>query len=377
MTATEEEGRTRLRSRLVALTRDLMLIPSIPSRGEDLQRCYEFVKNHLEAVEGVAIREYEHRGHRSLLAVPAGCEEPAILMCAHLDVITHPDLSVYRSEVREGRIYGPGAGDMKGALAILLELFRAVQQRSPGAPLGLAVTSDEETGGEFGMGYFFREAGLRCGMALIPDGGSPGEVTVEEKGILHLDVFCSGVDGHAARPWLAENAVEKMIDCLARVRSFFAGLEEPDSRWHPTCSITRISTANQTINRIPAHAKAVLDIRFPSPHTVSSILAGVKEALGEAAEAQVIISAEATRLEPDPLYLEVTAQVTGTPARLIRDDGGSDARFVSACGIPVMMSRPLVGNLHAKNEWIDIDSMLAFYEIYQTYLGKRLFGEKA
>lgn len=372
MTAIDRDDVSRLRGRLVALTRDLMLIPSIPSRPDDMRRCYDFVKNHLEAIDGTRIREFEHNGHWSLVAAPEGCDRPEILMCAHCDVISHPDLAVYRSQLVEGRVYGPGSGDMKGALAILLELFREIQGRHPGTSLGLAVTSDEETGGESGMGYLFGEAGFRCGQALVPDGGSLTSVTVEEKGILHLTLTSEGRDGHAARPWLADNAIEKMIDGLHRVRSFFDSLKVAGTRWHPTCSLTRFSTRNETINRIPAHAKAILDIRFPAPHTVASILEGVKAALGGSAETEVIISAEATSLDPDPLFVEVTTEIAGEPARLIRDDGGSDARFISACGIPVMMSRPLVGNLHGKDEWIDIESMIVFYRIYETYVKRKL-----
>ncbi len=365
----------RVRERLVALTRDLMLAPSIPSRPEDVRRCYDQVKNHLEAVAGTVVREFEKEGFPSLVAAPEGCEEPVVLMCAHLDVISHPDLAAYRSQVREGRIWGPGSGDMKGALAILLEIYRAIQRRKPGAPVGVAVTSDEETGGAFGMGFLFGEAGIRCGLALIPDGGSLDEVTVEEKGILHLRVSCRGKAGHAARPWLAENAVERLMDGLARVRGFFGDFAEEgmaEENWRPTCAVTLIGTNNQTVNRIPSLAEATLDIRFPGPHSVDSVLAEVRRALGEGIASEVVISAEATRLAPDALFLEVAEEVLGRPVKLIRDDGGSDARFVAAHGIPVIMSRPLVGNLHARDEWIDIDSMLRFYRIYEEYLARKL-----
>jgi len=110
----------RIRRRIVALTRDLILIPSIPSRPEDRRRCYEFVKNHLEAENGVEIYEYEDRGIPSLVATARGCREPDILMCAHLDVITHPDIGFYRSEIRDGRIIGPGAGDSSRCLVSCL-----------------------------------------------------------------------------------------------------------------------------------------------------------------------------------------------------------------------------------------------------------------
>jgi len=55
-----------------------------------------------------------------------------------------------------------------------------------------------------------------------------------------------------------------------------------------------------------------------------------------------------------------------------RECGGSDARFLCRHDIPVLMSRPLVGNLHAADEWIDIASMVQFHRIIARYLEERL-----
>jgi len=361
-----------IKERLVALTRDLMLIPSIPSRPEERARCYAFIKNHLESLDSIEIREFEDRGFPSLVAVPARCKNPDILMCGHLDVITHPDISVYTSRIGEGRICGPGSGDMKGSLAILLEIFRQVHTLKPNASLGIAVTSDEETGGESGIGFLVKKKGISCKAALIPDGGSLDKITVEEKGILHLKVTCGGRTAHAARPWLGNNPIEHLCEKLGRLGAYFEGLKEGDGHWYPTCSVTIISTENQTINRIPKEAEAVLDIRFPPPHNVKGLLKMIGEVLGPEIAVEVIISAEPAHLSPDGLYQSITAEVTGKQPELIKDDGGSDARFFAAKGIPVMMSRPLVGNLHSEDEWIDIESMLQFYRIYEQYLLQKL-----
>jgi len=360
-----------LRDRLVAMTRDLILIPSIPSRPDDRRRCYEFLKNHLEGVEGVRVEDHEEAGHPSLVALPHDLREPEVLMCAHLDVITHPDIGFYRSELRDGRIIGPGAGDMKGTLAILLDVFREMHGRHPGVPLGLAITSDEETGGEHGIGYLFGKGGWRCGTAMIPDGGSLLDVTVEEKGIIHLRARCRGHSAHAARPWLGDNPIPRLLSRLEILRRWFEEKQEPEGHWFPTCATTVIGTENETVNRIPTEAHAVLDIRFPPPHTVASLLDQVRTILGAEVETEVIIQAEATHLQPDPLYLRVTEEISGATARLVRDCGGSDARFVCRHGIPVLMSRPLVGNLHAEDEWIEVASMVQFHHIYRRYLERR------
>ena len=84
------------------------------------------------------------------------------------------------------------------------------------------------------------------------------------------------------------------------------------------------------------------------------------------------MSAEATRFTPDPLYLSVSEEITGKPTLQKKEDGGSDARFIGHHNIPVIVSRPIVGELHSLDEWIDISSMETFYHIYERYLERKL-----
>ncbi len=363
-----------LKQRLISLTRDLMLMPGGAARPDERRRCYEFIRNHLDALESVEIHEYEHNGIPSLVARPPGTEKPEVLLCGHLDVVDHADEERYHSRVRDGRIHGPGAGDMKGPLAIMMELFHRVHTAYPSASLGMAVTADEETGGESGTGYLFGPVALRCGLAMIPDGGSLNRITIEEKGILHLRVNCRGRPGHAARPWMGTNPVEILVRHLVRLQERFASRWPPGDgeHWHPTCAVTRIGTPNRTVNAIPAEADATLDIRFPAPHTADEMLAFAGETLGREVDINTLVSAEATHLAPDETYRGITETVTGRPAVFVRGHGGSDARFICRHGIPVLMSRPLMGDLHTPDEWIDTASMVQFYHIYEQYLWRKL-----
>jgi succinyl-diaminopimelate desuccinylase len=326
----------------------------------------------VEALGNVSLQEYRRDGIPSLLVLPNHTETPEVLLCGHLDVISHPDIQVYRSHVADGRIYGPGAGDMKGPLAILLEIFRAFHSRYTEASVGLLVTSDEESGGMHGVRYLFDEVGLRCGVAMIPDGGSLNEVTVEEKGVAHVSLHIHGHAAHAARPWLGTNALEHLSDRLVALRRHFEGFRSGEDHWYPTCSLTILKTPNDTANRVPAEAEAVIDVRFPPPYTVEKILAEIGGVLGPDIEVRALLSAEPVHLSPDPLYLAVTEEITGEPATLVREPGGSDGRFICPYGIPVLMSRPRVGEVHAEDEWIDVDSMVTFYRIYERYLERKL-----
>ncbi|MBO1224676.1 MAG: M20/M25/M40 family metallo-hydrolase [Candidatus Scalindua sediminis] len=361
-----------LQRRLVALTRDLILIPSDASHPEDITRCFEFIINHVESIDNITVKKYCHCDVPSLVALPKNVRKPKVLLCGHLDVITHSDVQRYRSHIADGRIYGPGSADMKGPLAILLEIFRNLHTQYENLPLGLVITSDEERGGESGIRFLFDEIGLRCDVAMIPDGGSLNEIIVEEKGILHLKIQCHGHSAHAARPWLGNNPLERLVDAASRLRNNFESLKQDEDHWYPTCVLTNIRTPNQSINRIPSEAEGTLDIRFPAPYNVNEMLNHVCKILGEGIDIHTLISAEPTRLSPDSLYLSVTEEITGKPANLGKEDGGSDARFVGRLNIPVIVSRPIVGELHSEREWIDISTMETFYCIYELYLKRKL-----
>lgn len=366
-----------LASRLTALTRDLILIPTTDSRPAERERCFEFIQNHLDGVDGIQLTYHESNGYRSLLAGPESLGLPEILLCGHIDVIEHPDPDSYHSVIREGRIYGPGAGDMKGADAIMMELFRTLHIKHPGISLGLALTSDEERGGTDGVRFLLEEVGLRAGIVIVPDGGSLNEVTIEEKGVLHLQVIRTGHSAHGARPWLGTNALELLLDRINELRNYFAGnwpidREADHGHWYPTCSLNIVETPNASPNRIPSEASVTLDIRFPPPHTVGAMLDNIASILGPDCYLKPLMTAEPCHLAPDPLFCEITETVTGHPVKLIRAAGASDSRFFRRADIPVNLSRPLVGNLHGEDEWLDIESMVTYYQICERYIEQKL-----
>jgi len=369
------QNQHRLREQLIQFTRDLVMIESTNDRPEERRRCFYLIRNHLEEVPGIRLRMLEKNGYESLLAFPDQDEKPTVLLCGHLDVVHHPDPESYQSIVRDGRIYGPGAGDMKGQLAILIQLMRHLGREYPHISVGMAITSDEELGGENGVKFLVEEAGVSCGVAVIPDAGCLTDIIVEEKGILHLRIRSRGVSAHAARPWLGINALEHLTSDIGKIQAAFdklaPGSVDPDdwsTHWFPTCATTMLSTSNGSPNRIPEEASAVLDIRFTPPRTAEMVLEEVRSHLSEGVETEVIVSAEPTHLAPDELFVKITRDVTQTEPSLVRASGGSDGRFFFGRGIPVILSRPKVGNLHGRDEWIDIDSMVSYYQICREYV---------
>jgi succinyl-diaminopimelate desuccinylase len=364
-----------LRDRLVSMTRDLILIPSTGSQPDEIERCLSFLRTQLETVEGLRIDEHTCDGVPSLVAMARGVERPDVLLLGHLDVIEHPELPSYRSHIEDGRVYGPGAGDMKGALAIMVSLFIDLHDRHPDLSLGIALTSDEERGGHCGMRHLIEDVGLRCGMGILPDGGSLTEVAVAEKGLLHLRLRAHGHSGHAAYPWQSDNPVDRLLDGLQALRGRFRRLCDNGGadRWHPTCTITVVSTEGTTVNRIHDHADALLDVRFTPPWTLQSMLEEVRTTVAEwDLQPELLVGDEPTQLHVDDAYAQAAAAELGQPPQRIRVSGGSDARFLARAGIPTLVTRPDVGDLHGEREWIEIESMQVFYRILERYITQRL-----
>ena len=100
----------------------------------------------------------------------------------------------------------------------------------------------------------------------------------------------------------------------------------------------------------------------------------VRDSVGEGIDVEILVAAEPTHLAPDPLFLDVAQKHAGESITLVRASGGSDARFIAHGGMPVILSRPRVGNLHGLDEWIDIGSMSRFYQVCEEDVLRKLLS---
>lgn len=357
---------------LIDLLKDLILVRSTENNPEGLAHALRLIRSHIEDVPGVRVENHESGGLPSFVALPEGVDRADVMMVAHADVVEAPPEHFY-PKVEDGRLYGRGAGDMKGQIAILIELFRNVQEKRPGAPLGLMITTDEESGGENGVGYLMGEKGYRCNVAIIPDSGRIGEIVVTEKGLINGRIVAKGESGHSSRPWYGENAIHRLMRNAMRVVEHFDAMCDCKNgeHWHPTLSLNILHTENNTMNLVPDNAEVTADIRYTEDRTLDEMLDMVNGLLDECCEFVADVHAEPLHTEADPRFVEITERITGKAAKVTKEHGGSDGRYFTRLGIPVLMSRPEVGGLHSTHEWIDIASMVTWYQVVEAYLLER------
>lgn len=163
----------------------------------------------------------------NLLARVAGRgDAPPLLLYGHVDVVTTTDQAwdqpPFSGNLVDGEIWGRGALDMKGGVAMLLSAFLRthVEGPQPSGDLLLAILSDEENGGKFGARYLVEEhahlfAGVRHavgefgGFSMQVGGQRFYPIAVSERHICWLKATFHGPGGHGSRP-ISGGAMMKM-----------------------------------------------------------------------------------------------------------------------------------------------------------------------
>ena len=227
------------RDEIVAFTTEMIRIPTVNPPGEHYRDCAELIGRRLEAT-GLAVEYVEAEGrpeHTSEYprvnvvgrgAAPPG--GPRLHLNGHFDVVPPGDgwtVDQFAGAVRDGRIYGRGASDMKSGIAaavFALEALRRAGVELAGA-VDVSATVDEESGGFAGVAHLC-EAGIISSddtrYAIIPEPFGPARVCLGHRGVYWFDVIAHGHAAHGSMSHLGRSAIEDMGALLEAFRTRLA-----------------------------------------------------------------------------------------------------------------------------------------------------------
>src|SRR4051812_24116797 len=186
-------GETELAERLAARTLELVSVPS-ESRSEGA------LAAHVASVLRAGGASVEELGDSCLLAYPAQMR-PRVLLAGHLDTVPAQDNLPGRRTL--DRVFGLGASDMKGALALMIELVLA---RAPYA--ALFFPREELPSAESALTPLLARAPVDADFVVVME-PTDGELHAGCVGNINATWTFSGVSGHSARPWTADNAIHR------------------------------------------------------------------------------------------------------------------------------------------------------------------------
>lgn len=145
-----------------------------------------------------------------------GAEETLVIY-THLDVVPPGEgwsSGPFDLMVRDGRIYGRGVADSKGAVAALIAALRAVEACGRHRyNLEVLLTTDEEVGGYSGLCYFADEGLVRGEKMLCMDSFSD-DVIIGSNGVINWEATVRGRAAHSGASFLGENAIEKALPVI-------------------------------------------------------------------------------------------------------------------------------------------------------------------
>jgi succinyl-diaminopimelate desuccinylase len=250
-----------LAERLAKRTLELVDIPS-ESRHE------AEIREHLRAAVPAPYVEVYAGDEAFLWARERRPDVPLLVLAGHYDTVPAQDNVPGRLE--NGWVVGCGASDMKGGVAVALELVRELGTSEPGpVDVALLLFGREELPPSFNpLPALFDGCPLvhEAGLAVLLE---PTDLEIQAGcvGNITARVTFHGRSGHSARPWLADNAIHRAIDGLARVATHerrevvVAGLP-----FFEVVSVTGLQ-GGVADNVVPASAVATLNLRYPPDRT--------------------------------------------------------------------------------------------------------------
>lgn len=351
---------------IILLTEKLIRFPSMHANPKEILRCADFIEEYFNEI-GVACLRLDHGGVPSVAVLPeVGFAK--ILLMSHIDVVDAPE-DLFSPLIRDGKLYGRGSLDDKYAVALSMVLVKTHLDRLrengrdiADLPFGILITGDEEVGGRGGAKQALKE--IRTEFCIALDGGTVDKIVVKEKGILQLKLISTGRAAHGSRPWLGENAIEKLIDDVGRIKAFFSDTV-PDT-WQKTINFSMVQ-AGKSFNQVPDRAEAVFDIRYTDGEDPRELVHRIEEKV----QGELVVKA----LEPiffggDSPYLDLLLEVS-PESRTGFEHGASDARFLSDYGIPgVVWGADGDRSAHAVDEHVDIDSIARLANILTAFFDR-------
>lgn len=351
-----------LRDELVQLTKDLVAIPSVSDDAAGRTAVIDFIARFCEPLPGVRLSRHESQGFPSL--VVAFDDEPAkaLVLNAHVDVVpARPEQ--FEPYEQDGRIYGRGSQDMKGAAAAMLLVLKAVAEAGQRPNVAWQFVTDEEIGGDDGVGHLLRH-GYTADFFLA---GEPTDLTIvnRAKGILWVTVQQAGNPAHGSRPWDGSNPIVPVAQGIHRLLEQYP---VPDAAiWRTTITPAAFHSGDAH-NRVPVDASLKLDIRYVPDDDPDAIVKFVQAcfpaAIIEAGHCGSTLATSAQHPEVAKLAAAVTT-VLGHPPAFRDEHFGSDARFYSEAGIAAVCFGPVGSGLHSHEEWVSLDSLETFYQVLQ------------
>lgn len=345
-----------------ALIRNLVSQPTITADLDANQKSLEWCQEYLRS-QGIS-SQIETFAARPVLLWGAPLSQTKILFNTHLDVVP-ADEDGFKPQVKGGKLFGRGTADTKSSVAIWLNLPPELVEEAAKAGVTFCIVTDEEIGGESSrelIGKLGKQ--LRFGFF-----GEPTNLTIqnEAKGIIQIEILTSGVAFHGSKLWQGKNAI---ISMTKQLESFLTANPIPEKETQETTFNFSKIEGGSAINQVPDSCRLLLDVRFSPKDEPEKVVETLKKYFKDSEIKVLKAESPIFAAKTDPFVEKFSQSIkeTQTPVMFTFSHGSADARHCTALGIPAVVFGPTGDNLHAVDEWVDLNSV----ELAQKIVGNLL-----
>jgi len=319
----------------------------------------------------------------NLWAVTPGETGPLLIFAGHTDVVPPGPIERWQTDpfvpsLRDGRLYGRGAADMKSSIAaFVVALEQALAQGPLRGRVALLLTSDEEgpsVNGTVKVVQALRDRGVRADYCIV---GEPTSVdrlgdTIKNgrRGSLSGRLVVHGQQGHIAYPHLADNPVHRLAPALAELVAMH--WDDGNAFFPPTTwQVSNIHAGTGANNVIPGDVTVDFNFRYSSECTEPDLrdrLEAVLVAHGLRFDIDWRLSGEPFLTEPGALSQALQESIrehTSVGAALSTTGGTSDGRFIAKWCPQVVEFGPCNESIHKIDEHIEVADLPRLTDIYR------------
>jgi acetylornithine deacetylase len=302
-------------------------------------------------------------GRPSVVAVARGSGGGASLMLnAHMDTVGVEGMErPFEPVVRDGRLYGRGAYDMKASLAACMLAARRLATEELSGDVIVTAVADEEYAS---IGVQSVLAGRRADAAIVTE-PTGLRVCVAHKGFVWAELETEGRAAHGSRPAEGVDAITRMAPALARLAELQLALDSEAGHElvGPGSVHASLIEGGQELSSYPARCRLALE-RRTAPGESADDFKRECEALVEGiggAEVRMGLVRPPFAVDPDAEVVQAVSRaaeaLTGKPAEVYGETYWMDAALIQAAGIPTVVFGPDGWGAHAVDEWVDLASV--------------------
>lgn len=316
-----------------------------------------------------------------------GAAKPLFVFLGHTDVVPTGSLAAWTSApfeptIRDGRLYGRGAADMKGGIAAFVtsvERFVANHPQHQGS-IAIMLTSDEEgiaSNGVVKVVEVLEQRQEKIDWCLVGEPSSDKKIgdviRVGRRGSLNGVLKVQGIQGHVAYPELAENPIHRFAPALKELTE---EVWDYGNEFFPPTSlqVSNLNSGTGAENIIPATAEVWFNLRFSSELNADIIKQRTHAILDKynfnyelswRLSGNPFLTASGVLIDAAHAAIK---QVTGFET--VDDTGGgtSDGRFIAPTGAQVLELGALNESIHKVNENIGLEDLEVLSQIYEQML---------